>query len=103
MPADPTLADLPALVVALAAEVRLLRAAVGRPPARLIRAADAAAYLSMAESTFCELVTLGRLPQRVYTDAGPRWDVRQLDRYADACRTRRRRPALKLADTTGGV
>lgn len=83
MTADPTLAD-------VLAEVRLLRKELAaRPAGRLMRAGTAAAYLGLTRRSFYRLVAAGRLPEGVEVGVGKRWDVRQLDRYADACRTRR--------------
>ena len=50
---------------------------------RLMKARKAAAYLDMSESKFLELVKAGRIQQPSRSDGLVRWDVTDLDDYAD--------------------
>lgn len=52
-------------------------------PPRLLRSDRAAAYLSMAESTFLKLVSKGRLPKGKRLDGMVFWDRAMLDAFAD--------------------
>ena len=83
------------------AEVRRLRKALAeRPAGRMLRARAAAAYLGTSRASFYRLVARGLLPDAVRTDVGRRWDVKQLDKYADACAKRRRRRPKPVTEAT---
>jgi len=51
---------------------------------RLYKAPHAALYLDMSVTKFRELVTAGRIAPPREDDGLVRWDVRDLDAYADA-------------------
>lgn len=53
------------------------------PLPRLFRAAEAAQYLGMGETKFRELVGCGRIAPPREADGLVRWDVHDLDAYAD--------------------
>ncbi|MEL7482337.1 MAG: hypothetical protein AAGJ29_12335 [Pseudomonadota bacterium] len=50
---------------------------------RLLKAPLAGAYLGMSETKFRELVEHGRIAEPLRADGLVRWDVRDLDAYAD--------------------
>lgn len=50
---------------------------------RLVRLPDAARYVSMGETKFCELVKAGVFPPGVPVGAMRLWDVRRLDQCID--------------------
>ena len=53
---------------------------------RLLKAPLASAYLGMSETKFRELVKAGRIAQPLKADGLVRWDLRDLDAYADSLR-----------------
>jgi predicted DNA-binding transcriptional regulator AlpA len=52
-------------------------------PPRILRSERAAAYLSMAESTFLELVKAGRLPAGKKLGGIRFWDRAEIDSFVD--------------------
>lgn len=55
---------------------------------RLMRAAEAAAYLGMGLTKFRELVAAGRIAQPTEADGLVRWERADLDDYADGLHQR---------------
>ena len=52
--------------------------------ARMMRAADAAAYLGMSRSKFAALVSDGTIPQPIRLGGLVIWDTRRLDDFVDS-------------------
>lgn len=52
-------------------------------PRRLLRRNRAAAYVSLSETKFDQLVTDGRLPKPARVDGCVLWDIRRLDAAVD--------------------
>jgi predicted DNA-binding transcriptional regulator AlpA len=76
--------------------LRDLRAQANRPAPQTFGQNDAIAYVGLPESTWFRLRSAGEIPEPVEVPgSGPRWRKRDLDKYLDSLKPRRKKRTVR--------